>query len=300
MLKIAWSPLYPHPLPHGHRFPMDKYLLLPEQLKYEGTASEENFFEPVNLDEIYILNTHNSSYWEKLKKLNLSKSEIRKTGFPLSKSLIDREVNILSGSVQAAIYAKEFGIGMNIAGGTHHAFTNRGEGFCLLNDLGVTANYLLEKKLASNVLVVDLDVHQGNGTAEIFHNKKEVFTFSMHGQSNYPMHKEKSDLDVGLPDKIEDQEYLRLLNVHLNEIVKNFTADFILYQSGVDVLKTDKLGRLGLSLEGIKQRDKIVLDFAKSSNIPIMCCMGGGYSPQLKEIIDAHSQVFRLAQEIFF
>ncbi|MEN2283052.1 histone deacetylase [Algoriphagus sp. SE2] len=300
MLKIAWSPLYPHPLPEGHRFPMDKYLLLPEQLKYEGTASKENFFEPVDLDESYIINTHDKEYWDKLKSLKLSKSEIRKTGFPLSKSLIDREVNILSGSVQAALFAKEFGIGMNIAGGTHHAFTNKGEGFCLLNDLGVTANYLLEKKIASNVLIIDLDVHQGNGTAEIFQNKKEVFTFSMHGQSNYPMHKEKSDLDVGLHDKIEDEQYLSLLNFHLNEIVKRFTADFILYQSGVDVLKTDKLGRLGLSIDGIKQRDKIVLDFAKSSNIPIMCCMGGGYSPQLKEIIDAHSQVFRLAQEIFF
>lgn len=300
MLKIAWSPVYSHPLPLGHRFPMEKYLLLPEQLKYEGTVSEDNFFEPINLDERYITNTHDLEYWEKLKALNLSKSEIRKTGFPLSNSLIEREVNILSGSVQAAVYAKEFGIAMNIAGGTHHAFSNRGEGFCLLNDLAVSANYLLENKLASKILIVDLDVHQGNGTAEIFKNRKEVFTFSMHGQSNYPMHKEKSDLDIGLPDNTEDNDYLRLLNFHLNEIVKNFSADFLLYQSGVDVLKTDKLGRLGLSLGGIKQRDKIVLDFSKSSNIPIMCCMGGGYSPHLKDIIDAHAQVFRLAQEIFF
>lgn len=300
MLKIAWSPIYSHPLPSGHRFPMEKYLLLPEQLKYEGTASEKNFFEPINLEERYILNTHDLDYWDKLKGLNLSKSEIRKTGFPLSKSLIEREVNILSGSVQAAVYAKEFGVAMNIAGGTHHAFSNKGEGFCLLNDLAVTSNYLLEEKLAKHVLIIDLDVHQGNGTAEIFQNKKEVFTFSMHGQSNYPMHKEKSDLDVGLPDKIEDEDYLRILNFHLNQINKNFAADFILYQSGVDVLKTDKLGRLGLSLDGIKQRDKIVLEYAKSNQIPIMCCMGGGYSPHLKDIIDAHAQVFRLAQEIFF
>jgi len=300
MLKIAFSPLYSHPLPLGHRFPMDKYLLLPEQLKYEGTAKDENFFEPINVEERYILNTHDLEYWFKLKRLNLSKSEIRKTGFPLSKSLIEREVNILSGSVQAAIYAKEFGIAMNIAGGTHHAFSNRGEGFCLLNDLAVTTNYLLENKLATKILIVDLDVHQGNGTAEIFQNKKDVFTFSMHGQSNYPMHKETSDLDIGLPDNTEDEHYLRLLNFHLNKIAKNFSADFILYQSGVDVLKTDKLGRLGLSLDGVKQRDKIVLDFAKSSTTPIMCCMGGGYSPHLKDIIDAHAQVFRLAQEIFF
>jgi acetoin utilization deacetylase AcuC-like enzyme len=279
---------------------MEKYLLLPEQLKYEGTATEENFFEPIKIDEIYILNTHDFEYWDKLKELNLSKSEIRKTGFPLSKSLIEREVNILSGSVQAAVFAKEYGIAMNIAGGTHHAFSNKGEGFCLLNDLAVTANYLLENKLATNVLIVDLDVHQGNGTAEIFQNRKDVFTFSMHGQSNYPMHKEKSDLDVGLPDNIKDEDYLELLKFHLNKIDKNFSADFLLYQSGVDVLKTDKLGRLGLTIEGIKQRDRLILDYAKSMEIPIMCCMGGGYSPQLKDIIDAHSQVFRLAQEIFF
>jgi acetoin utilization deacetylase AcuC-like enzyme len=279
---------------------MEKYLLLPEQLKYEGTATEENFFEPTEIDERYILNTHDFEYWDKLKELNLSKSEIRKTGFPLSKSLIEREVNILSGSVQAAVFAKEYGIAMNIAGGTHHAFSNKGEGFCLLNDLAVTANYLLENKLATNVLIVDLDVHQGNGTAEIFQTRRDVFTFSMHGQSNYPMHKERSDLDVGLPDNIKDEDYLELLKFHLNKIDKNFSADFLLYQSGVDVLKTDKLGRLGLTIEGIKQRDRLVLDYAKSMEIPIMCCMGGGYSPQLKDIIDAHSQVFRLAQEIFF
>ncbi len=300
MLKIAWSPLYFHPLPLGHRFPMEKYLLLPEQLIYEGTASDENFFKPTTIDERYIINTHDLEYWDKLKGLALSKSEIRKTGFPLSKALIEREVNIVSGSVQSALYAIEFGIAMNIAGGTHHAFSNKGEGFCLLNDLAVTANYLLENKFASKILIVDLDVHQGNGTAEIFQNKREVFTFSMHGEANYPMHKEKSDLDVGLPDKIGDDNYINLLKVHLNEIEKRILPDFILYQSGVDVLKTDKLGRLGLSLDGIKQRDKIVLEFAKSRNIPVMCCMGGGYSPHLKDIIDAHAQIYRLAQEIFF
>ncbi|MBN3519050.1 histone deacetylase [Algoriphagus lutimaris] len=300
MLKIAYSTIYAHPLPAGHRFPMEKYALLPQQLMYEGTATEENFFDPDLFGEEVILSTHKLTYWERLKNLELTKSEIRKTGFPLSKDLVDREVKILSGSIQSALFAKEQGIAMNIAGGTHHAYSDRGEGFCLLNDLAVTANYLIQHQHASKVLIVDLDVHQGNGTAEIFQNVKEVFTFSMHGQSNYPMHKEKSDLDVGLPDKIEDKEYLYLLNTHLNKILEEFDADFILYQSGVDVLKTDKLGKLALSLEGVMARDKIVLELAHQNEIPIMCCMGGGYSPQIKDIIDAHAQVYRLAQEIFF
>lgn len=300
MLKIAYSTIYAHPLPAGHRFPMEKYALLPQQLMYEGTVTEENFFDPTVFGEEVILSTHQPAYWEKLKKLELSKSEIRKTGFPLSKELVDREVKILSGSIQSALFAKEHGIGMNIAGGTHHAYSDRGEGFCLLNDLAVTANYLIRHQHASRVLIIDLDVHQGNGTAEIFQHIKEVFTYSMHGQSNYPMHKEKSDLDVGLPDNIEDKEYLYLLNTHLNQILERFEADFILYQSGVDVLKTDKLGKLALSLDGVKARDQIVLKLAHQNGIPIMCCMGGGYSPQIKDIIDAHAQVYRLAQEIFF
>lgn len=300
MLKIAWSSVYCHPLPKGHRFPMEKYELLPQQLLYEGTASKENFFTPGILEEKYILNTHQKEYWNKLKNLSLSKSEIRKTGFPLSKELVDREVEIASGSVQSAIFAKEYGIAFNIAGGTHHAYTDHGEGFCLLNDLAITANYLLENGLAKRVLIIDLDVHQGNGTAEIFKNKQEVFTFSIHGQSNYPMHKEVSDLDIGLGDNIEDEPYIKILSLNLEKILSGFDPDFILYQSGVDVLKSDKLGRLGLTMEGIKTRDRIVLESGFAKNIPIMCCMGGGYSPQIKDIIEAHAQVYRLAKDIFF
>ncbi|WP_194974917.1 histone deacetylase family protein [Aquiflexum lacus] len=300
MLKIAWSPIYCHSLPQGHRFPMEKYNLLPEQLIYEGTVSEANFFEPTALDDEWILNTHDPKYFQKLTSLSLSKSEIRKTGFPLSMELINREVHIMHGSVQAALYALEYGIAMNIAGGTHHAFSNRGEGFCLLNDIAISANYLLENQLVQKVLVVDLDVHQGNGTAEIFKDNKNVFTFSMHGAANYPMHKEKSDLDIGLPDKIKDQEYLHLLGENLPEIIDTFQPEFIIYQSGVDVLASDKLGRLGLSLEGCKKRDKMVLDIAKINRIPVMCCMGGGYSERLSHIIEAHANTFRLAQDLYF
>lgn len=300
MLKIAYSPIYKLDLPEGHRFPMEKYELLPEQLLYEGTVSSVNFFEPNSLEKKWILNTHDEIYFDKLINLDLSKSEIRKTGFPLSKELIDREIHIMQGSIEASLFALEYGIAMNIAGGTHHAFTNRGEGFCLLNDIAISANYLLENQLAKKVLVVDLDVHQGNGTAQIFENKEDVFTFSMHGASNYPMHKEKSDLDIGLPDKINDEHYLSLLHKHLIPLIDIVQPDFLIYQCGVDVLESDKLGRLGMTIQGCKERDRVVLELAKTHSIPIMCCMGGGYSPKISSIIEAHANTYRLAQEIFF
>ncbi|EIM73419.1 histone deacetylase superfamily protein [Nitritalea halalkaliphila LW7] len=300
MLKVAHSKRYAHPLPEGHRFPMEKYELLPEQLLYEGTLRPSNFFSPEALADDWILKAHDPSYFNRLKGLSLSKSEIRRTGFPLSQQLVDREVHIMHGSVQAALYAKEFGIAMNIAGGTHHAFKDRGEGFCLLNDLAITAFYLLEKKLARKILIIDLDVHQGNGTAAIFAEVPEVFTFSMHGEANYPMHKEKSDLDIGLKDKTDDATYLSLLRETLPRLIDAEEPDFLLYQCGVDVLASDKLGRLGMSIQGCKERDRIVLETARKNRLPIMCCMGGGYSEKIAHIIEAHANTYRLAQEIFF
>lgn len=300
MLKIAYSDLYCHPLPEGHRFPMEKYNLLPEQLLYEGTVCQDNFFIPDNFPIDWIYKAHNQDYVERLFKLELSKSEIRKTGFPLSKQLVDREIHIMNGSIQASLFAKEYGIAMNIAGGTHHAFTDRGEGFCLLNDIAIAANYLLENQLSKKILVVDLDVHQGNGTAEICANNPNIFTFSMHGASNYPMHKEQSDLDIGLPDKIGDAAYLKILKENFYPLLDSFEPDFLIFQSGVDVLATDKLGRLGLSIQGCKERDKVVLEASYKHKIPVMCCMGGGYSEKISHIIEAHSNTYRLAQEIYF
>lgn len=300
MLKVAWSQIYAHPMPEGHRFPMEKYELLPEQLLYEGTLNEENFFIPETIEEKWILEVHDESYFHKLKSLDLSPSEIRRTGFPLSEALVEREIHIMQGSMMAAAYALESGIGMNIAGGTHHAFKDRGEGFCLLNDIAITAAYLIKAKGLKKVLVVDLDVHQGNGTAKIFEDNSQVFTFSMHGAHNYPLHKEISDLDVPLKDKTGDSSYLKLLNRHLPELLDTFEPDFIIFQSGVDVLETDKLGRLGMSIRGCKERDRIVLETARLHQVPIMCCMGGGYAKRINDIIEAHANTFRLAQEIFF
>ncbi len=300
MLKVAWSDSYAHPLPSGHRFPMEKYTLLPEQLLYEGTLAPGNFFVPEVLDEKWIINTHDATYLERLKSQNLSRSEIRATGFPLSPELVKREIQIAGGSVQAAVFALEHGIGMNIAGGTHHAFSDRGEGFCLLNDIAITANYLLENQLASRVLVVDLDVHQGNGTAQIFSGRTDVFTLSIHGEKNYPHRKERSHLDLALPDGTGDEAYLKALSDTLPEVIDRFLPDFLIYQSGVDVLASDQLGRMNLTQEGVRERDKTVLTMAKKNKIPIMCCMGGGYSKRIKDILDGHSHVFRLAQELYF
>ncbi len=300
MLKIAWAPIYAHPLPKNHRFPMEKYNLLPEQLLYEGTVSDDNFFSPEPLEVDWILRTHKSTYWNKLNNLELDRKEERRTGFPQSRQLVDREIVIMKGTMDAADYALQYGVAMNIAGGTHHAFTDRGEGFCLLNDIAIAANYLLDQKKANRILVVDLDVHQGNGTAEIFQEEDRVFTLSMHGASNYPMHKEQSDLDIPLQDKTEDKEYLDLLDRHLNQVFDSFQPDFIFFQSGVDVLATDKLGRLGMTIPGCRKRDETVLSLAKRNNIPIVASMGGGYSVKISHIVEAHANTYRLAQEIYF
>jgi len=189
---------------------------------------------------------------------------------------------------------------MNIAGGTHHAYSDHGEAFCLLNDQAIGARYLLDTGLAQKILIVDLDVHQGNGTAEIFQNDPRVFTFSMHGAANYPFRKEQSDLDIDLETGTDDATYLKMLRETLPRLIDEQQPDFICYLSGVDILDTDKLGKLGCTLAGCKSRDHYVLELCKSYQIPVQCSMGGGYSPDIKIIIEAHANTFRQAQEIYF
>lgn len=300
MLKIAYHPIYKHSLPLGHRFPMGKYDLLYEQLLYEGTCSQNNFFEPEKPNDKDILAVHTPEYYNDLLNITLDKRAARKIGFPLSEVLVEREVIIANGTLKASNYALEHGIAMNIAGGTHHAYTNRGEAFCLLNDQAIGARYLQNNNLASKILIVDLDVHQGNGTAEIFAEDASVFTFSMHGKSNYPFKKETSDLDIALEDNCDDATYLELLKDTLPELISRHQPDFIYYLSGVDVIATDKLGKLSLTLQGCKERDRFVLQTCKDLEIPIMCSMGGGYSPDIKTIVEAHANTFRVAQSIFF
>lgn len=300
MLKIAFNDVYIHSLPKGHRFPMEKYELLPQQLLLEGTIEENAFFSPNKIKEEHVLAVHDQSYFKDLKALNLDRRTQRKTGFEHNAELIHREQVIMEGTRQCAENALKKGVSMNIAGGTHHAFTRHGEGFCLLNDQAIAAKWLMKNKLAQKILIIDLDVHQGNGTAEVFQNTAEVFTFSMHGKNNYPLKKESSDMDIPLVDGIKDNEYIYHLEKGLDQILNEFTPDFLFFQSGVDVLETDKLGRLGLSIKGCKKRDEIVFNLAKELNLPIVVSMGGGYSPEIKYIIEAHANTFRTAQHTFF
>ena len=299
-MKIAFDPIYAHPLPEGHRFPMIKYELIPEQLLHEGTISYDNLFSPEFVDEEIILLTHQASYWNKLKTLTLSPQEERRTGFPLSQQLVDREITIAQGTIDCCYHAINDGVSLNVAGGTHHAFTDKGEGFCLLNDIAIATNYLLHKKIADKILIIDLDVHQGNGTAAIFQDNKSVFTFSMHGKTNWPYKKERSDLDIELPDNADDNLYLGLLRETIPHLIDKEKPGFIFYQSGVDILESDKLGKLSVSKAGCKERDRFVLEQCRLSKIPITISMGGGYSPRVADIVDAHCNTFRLAKDIYF
>lgn len=300
-MKVAYSPIYSYQkLPEGHRFPMEKYDLLPQQLLHEGTLDSNDFFHPKPLTEEQILRTHAADYWEKLKSGNLSKSEIRALGFPFHETLVTRGRHISGGTLECAYHALKEGVALNIAGGTHHAFADRGEGFCMFNDFAIASNELLTANVVKQILIIDLDVHQGNGTAKLFENDSRVFTFSVHGAHNYPLKKEKSDLDIGVPDGIDDAIYLEIIQKTIPELVEKVQPELVFYLSGVDVLGTDKLGRLNLTLDGCKKRDQLVFRTCFQKGIPVAVSMGGGYSTKIKDIVEAHAITFRVAKEIFF
>ncbi len=299
ILKIAYDPIYAHPLPEGHRFPMLKYELIPGQLLYEGTITEENIFAPQPCTRETVLETHDEDYLDKLINQQLSAREQRVIGFPQSPALTQRELMIAQGTIDGCMYALQNGVAMNIAGGTHHAFADRGEGFCMLNDQAIAANYLLKNNLAQKILIIDLDVHQGNGTATLFENEPRVFTFSMHGKNNYPFRKEKSDLDVELLDGTNDETFLHLLKQTLPVLIEKVKPEFVFYLAGVDILDTDKFGKLKVTMQGCKLRDGFVFAQLKQHNIPCQVSMGGGYSADVKIITEAHCNTFRVAKEIW-
>jgi len=279
---------------------MIKYELLYEQLLLENIAEKTDFFSPdmVEISDTFL--AHRQEYVEAFVNLSLTESQARKIGFIQDKELINRELTLVKGTISGALLAFENKIAFNIAGGTHHAYSDRGEAFCMLNDQAIASTFLLKNKWAKKILIVDLDVHQGNGTAEIFRNNPKVFTFSMHGKNNYPFEKEKSDLDISFDDKTTDNQYLSVLKETLYKLIEKEKPDFIFYQSGVDVLASDKLGKLALSVEGCAERDAIVFEFCQKYQIPIQCSMGGGYSPNLVTIIKAHTNTFRKAKDIFY
>ena len=300
MFPIAFHPIFKHPLPEGHRFPMLKYELLPQQLVHEGIAQKSDFFQPEIIPIETVLRVHTKEYVSDLLQLTLEPKAARKIGFPLSKELVERELRIAQGTILGAEKAFETKIAFNIAGGTHHAYSNRGEAFCLLNDQAIAAQYLLDKKLAKKVLIIDLDVHQGNGTAEIFQKNDNVFTFSTHGKSNYPFKKENSDLDIAFEDNTSDDNFLKTISEIIPKLIEQQKPDFIFYLAGVDILASDKLGKLGCSIEGCKKRDELVFQNCNRYQIPVQVSMGGGYSPEIKTIIDAHTNTYRAAKDILF
>ena len=288
-----------HKLQGNHRFPMVKYELIPQQLIHEGLVEKENFFSPTLAKDYWIEKAHDKEYITKLNHLALTKSEIRKTGFPLSKELVNREYIITQGTLDCVDFAIKYGASANIAGGTHHAFRDRGEGFCLFNDVAIGSYYAIEKHQKQSILIIDLDVHQGNGTASIFKDNHKVFTFSMHGEKNYPFHKENSNLDNPVKDGITGKEYLKKLKENLDFLSDELSPDIIFYISGVDILDTDKLGRLAVKRDDCKKRDEMVFEFSKKCKAPIITVMGGGYSKKIYDIVEAHCNTFKSMLSLF-
>jgi acetoin utilization deacetylase AcuC-like enzyme len=299
LIKIAYHPIYKQPLPEGHRFPMIKYELIPEQLMYEGTFEQENFFVPNICEEADIRRVHTEDYIKSVCELTLNPKAQRKIGFPLNEALVKRERMIAQGTYDCSLFALKYVVAFNVAGGTHHAYADAGEGFCIFNDVAIAAAKLLFEKIVKKVLVLDLDVHQGNGTAKIFEQTPEVFTFSMHGKDNYPLHKETSNLDIELETHCDDHTYLEILKENLRKLLIDQKPDIVYFVSGVDILKTDKLGKLAVSQQGCKERDRFVFETLKKEGIPVVVVMGGGYSPRIADIVDAHCNTFRMAASVY-
>lgn len=278
---------------------MLKYELIPEQLCYEGVVSVNNFFEPEMVDFEVAALAHDEAYLNQLFDLTLEAKMVRRIGFPLSRALVERERYLVAGTVKSALFALEYGVAFNTAGGTHHAGRNFGEGFCLMNDQAIAAAYLLKEALAKHILIIDLDVHQGNGTAHIFDGISQVYTFSMHGEKNFPFIKERSDRDIPLVDGITDEPYLKLLEENLGFLFDTIKPDFVFYQAGVDILATDKLGKLKISADGCRERDRQVLQWCKNRNTPVQVSMGGGYSAHIRDVVNAHVETYKVAIDIF-
>ncbi len=294
-MKVCYSDRYRIPLIPTHPFPMQKYRLVRDRLLEENTITHWHLVEPDLASDEDILLVHTDDYWFRCKNGNLTPAEIRRIGFPWTPRLVHRSQSSAQGTLIAAKNALRDGIASNLAGGTHHAFPDHGEGYCVLNDIAIAARVLQRDGFAQKILVIDCDVHQGNGTAAIFQNDESVFTFSMHGEKNFPLRKEQSTVDVNLPEGIGDDEYLNLLEAYLPKILAEFNPDFVFYQSGVDPHESDRLGKLKLTLEGLKLRDEFVIGNCRERNIPVVTTMGGGYGKDIDDTVEAHCNTVRVA-----
>lgn len=297
--RIYYSPYYYADIGEGHVFPIRKFELVRDKLLAEGTLSRDEIAEPQPAAVDDLLLVHTDDYITRLRGGELTAKEIRKLGLPWSESLVRRSFHAISGTINAAKDCLESGVASNLAGGTHHAYPDRGEGFCVLNDIAVAIRLLQRDGLAKRFLIVDLDVHQGDGTAFIFRDSPEVFTFSMHGAKNYPLFKQTSSLDIELADNTGDVEYLDTLEHALSRVIMH-DPDVIFYLAGADPYAHDKLGRLGLSIDGLRRRDEMVLRFARDTGVPMVTTMSGGYAADINDTVEIHCNTIRAVKRVYF
>ncbi|MBO6572462.1 MAG: histone deacetylase [Balneola sp.] len=279
---------------------MGKFQGLHRYLLEKEILSEFEIIEPKMIDFINLMTAHTSRYAYGVWNGTLDKKEVRRMGLPWTKSLAIRSRLAVQGTLNAGIMALQDGIAGNLAGGTHHAMADWGEGFCVFNDVAVAIKVLQQSMWINKALVIDCDVHQGNGTAEIFKDDDTVFTYSIHGEKNYPFKKPPSNLDVGLPDKTGDKEYHRNLIESLDSVLSSFEPDIVFYLGGIDPLETDHFGRLSLTLKGLRERDRIVIEMITQKEYPLVLLLSGGYAPTLEETVIAHAQMFEMAKELGF
>ncbi len=297
--QIYYSPYYYADIGEGHVFPIRKFELVRDRLLAEGTLYPDELIEPEPASTDDLLLVHTDDYIARLVAGTLTEKEIRKLGLPWSESLVRRSFHAISGTISAAKDCLRTGVASNLAGGTHHAYPDHGSGFCVLNDVAVAIKVMQEDQLAERFLIIDLDVHQGDGTAYIFQNSPEVFTFSMHGAKNYPLFKQDSSLDIELQDKSGDAEYLATLEQALARI-RSHDPDVIFYLAGADPYENDKLGRLGLTIDGLVRRDEMVLQFTKDLGIPIVTTMSGGYAADINDTVEIHCNTIRAIKNVYY
>ena len=297
MLPIVNHPDYVAQIGEDHRFPIKKFGELIKLLQKKNIATTQNTFQPSEVSKKTLLNVHSEEYINKINNLSLDKDEIRKLGFPLVKSVRRRSFVATGGTVLASKLAVKYKLACNTAGGSHHAFSNEGNGYCVFNDVAVAASYLKKKFKFKKILILDLDVHQGDGTAKIFENDDNVFTVSIHSKKNYPSKKQNGNIDIELEDGIEDEKYLNIVNLLLQRI-KDFQFDFVFYVAGVDVHFEDRLGKLNITETGIKKREELVINNFFKKNIPLCGVLGGGYNHNFEQLINLHSILHETCKKV--
>ena len=294
-MKAFYCDLFELPLPDGHRFPMQKYRLLREQVMAEGIIPAENLIVPEAATDEQLVLVHNADYVHKVKTGQLSEKEIRQMGFPWSPELVERSRRSVGGTISACRAALHDGIAANLAGGTHHAFPDFGAGFCVFNDVAVAGRVMLAEGRAQRVVVIDCDVHQGDGTAAIFADDARVFTFSIHGARNFPFRKQQSDLDIELNDNTGDADYLAALETGVTYAIELAEADLAIYLAGADPFSGDRLGRLDVSKTGLRERDRFVMGTCHEKKLPVAVVMSGGYARDMQDIVEIHAETLRTA-----